>query len=122
MITIGDVKAAANPLCPGLSCRVFACRATCPCSDVSHWSTLICVGSWNSGLRSASGSSIDGNVLKNSTPATKSFIDSPVIGSSRSPPGISTLISTCSGPSSLKPSRMVKPAMPAIEKPPSSPR
>ena len=45
------------------------------------------LGSWNAGPRSCLGSSIDGSVLKNSTPATKSLIDRPVFGSSRMPAG-----------------------------------
>jgi hypothetical protein len=95
-----------------------AWRATCSWSWSSHWSAVMVVGSWKLDPRRAIGSSIDGSVLKNSTPAEKSFRDRPEIGSRRMPPGTSTLMKTCSGPSSESPRRMVKPPMPAIENPP----
>ena len=121
-MTIGEVKAASNPLWLGLSEMAFAWRATWDCRPAIHWSAVRFVGRPKAEERSASGSSIDGRVLKNSTPAEKSLSVSPVVGSSRTPPGTSTLMKTCNGPSSESPIRIVRPAIPAMEKPPEMPR
>ena len=121
-MTIGEVKAAKKPSRSGLSAIDLACRATWACSEVSQFAALTLVGRAKSGPRSASGSSMDGSVLKNSTPAAKSLIARPIGGKITRPPGTSTLMNTWSGPSSLRPRRIVNPAMPAIEKPPSMPR
>ena len=121
-MTIGEVKAARKPLGWLPVPTAFAWSATCCWSEVSHSSAVRLVGSPNAVLRSANGSSMEGSVLKNSTPAEKSLSVSPEVGSSRMPPGTSTLMNTCSGPRSESPMRIVKPAIPAIEKPPCRPR
>jgi hypothetical protein len=122
VIVIGAMNAAVKPLRLGSRLNRLAWSATWRWSESSHWSALRFVGSPNSGLRRANGSSIDGSVLKNSTPAAKSLMVRPVVGSSRMPPGTSTLMKTWSGPSSLRPRRIVKPAMPAMLNPPCRPR
>ena len=48
-------------------------------------------------------------------------MDSPVLGSSRIPPGIEPLMNTPNGPSSERANLMVKPPMPENEKPPCTP-
>ena len=121
MIVIGAVNAAKKPFWPVVE-TVLAWSATCPCRLSSHWSAVWDVGSWKAEDRSANGSSIEGRVLKNSTPAEKSLMVRPEYGSRRMPPGTSMLMKAWSGPSSLRPTRSVKPAMPAIEKPPCRPR
>ena len=102
----------------GLAATALACAAVWACNELSQVAAVSEVGSPAMVERSANGSSSEGRLLKNSTPAAKSLMLRPELGSSRMPPGTSTLMNTCSGPSSLRPSRMVKPASPAIEKPP----
>ncbi len=92
VISIGEVKAAVKPFFDGSAWIAWYCLTTCCLTPASHCSAETAVGSWNSGPRSSSGLSIDGSVLKNSTPAEKSLIDSPVLGSSRMPPGIEAKI------------------------------
>ena len=85
VIVIGASKAAAKLAVPaggpGLGGDLLLQRGSATAPAVS-W-----VGGPNSGLRSANGSVIDGSVLKNWTPATKSLMASPVSGSSRMPLG-----------------------------------
>ena len=121
MISIGDVKAAVKPFFDGSAWIIWACLTTCCLTPASHWSADCAVGNWKSGPRSSSGFSIDGRVLKNSTPAEKSLIASPVLGSSTMPPGTEAKIYTPSGPSSEMANLMPNPPAPAMEKPPSTP-
>ena len=121
-MVIGAVKAAAKPLRFGLAPIAAACAATWACSEVSQVAAETLVGSAKSEPRSAIGSSMDGSVLKNSTPAEKSLMVSPIWGTRMMPVGSSTLMNTDSGPSSERPSRMVNPARPEIENPPCRPR
>ena len=121
-MVIGALNAASKPLIDGFPASVCACRATWPFNEVNQVSALWLVGSENAALRSAKGSSMPGSVLKNSTPALKSLMVRPLVGSSSRPPGICTLMKTWSGPSSESPRRMVNPARPAIENPPWMPR
>ena len=67
----------------------------------------------------AKGSSIDGKVLKNSTPAVKLDIVSPEVGSKVT--GTSAVMSTLSGPNSLNANLMPNPPIPFIENLPSTP-
>ena len=117
VITIGEVKAARKPPMLGLAATALAWFATAFFSEVSQVSADSAVGRLATLERSSNGSFSDGSVLKNSTPAEKSFSTRPICGTIMTPPGTSTLRKTCSGPSSLRPTRMVSP-MPAIEKPP----
>ena len=77
VMTIGEVKAAVKPFRFGLAASCLAWAATCCLTESSHCSAVNSVGSPNSGLRSAKGSSMEGSVLKNSTPAAKSLMVSP---------------------------------------------
>ena len=97
------------------------CVTTWPRTLASHSSADWAVGRPNSGPRSCTASSMDGRVLKNSTPAEKSLIVRPVFGSSRMPPGTEAEINTPSGPSSDTAKRMVKPPTPEKAKPPWTP-
>ena len=118
---IGEVKAAVNPFRFGFALMSWNCVTTCCLTEASQVSGVMLVGRLNSGLRSSNGSSMDGRVLKNSTPAEKSLIERPVFGSSRMPPGTEALMNRPSGPSSDMAKRMVKPPMPENENPPSTP-
>ena len=121
VISIGDVNAAAKPFIPGLALTILYCVTTCPFTEESHSSTLWSEGRAKSDPRSSSGSSIDGSVLKNSTPAEKSLIVNPVLGSSSIPPGIEAFMNTPSGPSSETANLILKPPIPENENPPSTP-
>ncbi len=73
MIVIGAVNAAAKPFMAGLSCSSRHWRPICVLIDAIHSAgSTVVVTAENCGPRSWSGSSIDGRVLKNSTPAVKS--------------------------------------------------
>ena len=89
--------------------------------SVAHVSAVTVVWRLKAGPRSANGSSIDGSVLKNSTPAEKSLIERPVFGSRRMPPGTDALMKMPSGPSSESAKRIVRPPMPGNSKPPCTP-
>ena len=88
---IGEVNAAVNPFIDGFAFTARAWFTTCCLRLASHWSGVCAVGGWKAGPRSSSGWSIDGSVLKNSTPAVKSFITSPICGTSMIPVGSSAV-------------------------------
>ena len=121
VISIGEVNAARKPPSEGLAWIIWYCLTTCCLTPASHWSADCAVGNWKSGPRSCSGLSIDGSVLKNSTPAEKSLIARPVLGSSTIPPGTEAKMYTPSGPSSETAYLIPKPPTPAMAKPPSTP-
>ena len=98
-----------------------ACVITCCLTPSSQVSGLISVVAERLGLRSWKGSSSDGRDLKNSTPAEKSLIAKPVLGSRRMPPGTEAFRKTPSGPSSLMARRIVNPPTPGNSKPPCNP-
>ena len=74
VIVIGALNAAAKPLIPGFCLISRYCVTTCCFTDASQFSGVMSVGAPNSGPRSSNGSSMDGSVLKNSTPAPKSVM------------------------------------------------
>ena len=121
VISIGEVNAARKPFMPGFAWIAWYWVITCSLTLASHSSGDMSVGRPNSGPRSCSGSSIEGRLLKNSTPAEKSLMERPVLGSSSIPPGIEPEMNTPSGPNSETANRMVKPPIPEKEKPPSTP-
>src|SRR5690348_12986375 len=98
MIVIGDVKAAAQPLCDGLALIASACCTTCCFTVESQFAGVIVVGAWKACCRRANGSVIEGRTWKNWTPAAKLLRVKPVSGSIVIPVGRLTLMKTVRGP------------------------
>ena len=115
VISIGEVNAASQPFCDGFAFSARYWLTTCCLTPASHASAVWVVGLANALPRSAKGSSIDGSVLKKSTPALNFVIWN--TGGSGTPPGISTLRNTLNGPSSESAKRICSP-MPLNSKPP----
>ena len=120
MIVIGDVNAAAQPFCAGFARLALYWFTTCCFTCASHWSGVIDVG--DGGVDAAQRERIgrvDGSVWKNWTPPAKLLIVRPVSGSSRIPVRQADADEHGrAGRARESASWIVKPPMPAIEKPP----